>query len=897
MKPAIKTISTTSDRREQQSLRIGQSFTPRIGTGVRRQQKMNSIMNRTDLVRVFGPWKISIYSLVVACSWFLSVPAVAAQVSSEASQNSASEGASDALKGAAPGLETQRDELQDVSDDLKNDAIKEKTTDSEKTTKRAVPPKPLPPPVIPPYDNPNDPQVKAGTSPYANLPSLTDLYSQLPVSQPRLTRFGSDVFAVGTGNTDDLPLDLPAGPDYILGPGDNLVLNIWGGRTDRLGRTIDRQGQVEMPELGAIEISGMTIAQAEAAMEKELNRQFHNEHIEISLGRVRTVRVYIVGDVQRPGAYDISALSTPLNALFQSGGPTNRGSLRLMRLYRNNQLVREIDLYDFLLHGVHAIEDRLLPGDTLVVPPVGPLVSIGGMVHRPAIFELRNEQTLSQILDLAGGPLISANLKQVNIERVDAHQGRSMLSLDLPDDQAALQEKLAAFKVRDGDSIVISQIVPYNTQSVYLDGHVLRPGKIPYHEGMTIADLIHSYQDILPEPSDRAELIRLEAPDYRPRTINFNLRDVLVGNDNMPLRPFDVVRVFGRYEADSPSVTIQGDVLRPGSYPLSLGMSAADLVRQAGGFKRSAFRNDADLASYSIEDDQKVVISHRSIEIQKALSGDKSADAALKPGDVVSIRQLAGWQDIGASVSISGEVLHPGSYGIAQGERLSSVLRRVGGFTRDAYPYAADFQRVRVRELGEQARLALIQRIEDTPVPIKGGNVTTPGATSVQDSLQAQKQEILRTLKERTASGRMVIRISSDIDSWENTAADIELRAGDTLAIPKRPSFVSITGQVYNPVAINYTPGKKLGWYLKGGGGPTAAANKKGVYVLRADGTVVPQAKGLFAGGLMGLRMKPGDTIFVPEKIVGGSVLWQNILGTAQIMSSAALPLAVAGVL
>jgi protein involved in polysaccharide export with SLBB domain len=203
--------------------------------------------------------------------------------------------------------------------------------------------------------------VKAGTSPYANLPSLTDLYSQLPVTQPRLTRFGSDVFAVGTGNTDDLPLDLPAGPDYILGPGDNLVLNIWGGRTDRLGRTIDRQGQVEMPELGAIEISGMTIAQAEAAMEKELNRQFHNEHIEISLGRVRTVRIYIVGDVQRPGAYDISALSTPLNALFQSGGPTNRGSLRLMRLYRNNQLIREIDLYDFLLHGVHAIEDRLLP--------------------------------------------------------------------------------------------------------------------------------------------------------------------------------------------------------------------------------------------------------------------------------------------------------------------------------------------------------------------------------------------------------------------------------------------------------------------------------------------------------------------------------------------------------
>lgn len=748
------------------------------------------------------------------------------------------------------------------------------------------------------YENPDDPQVQHRLSPYTNLPSLSDLYAQFPPMQPKLRRFGSDAFLIGTGNANQLPLDLPAGPDYVLGSGDTLMLNLWGSRTDRISRTIDRQGQVQLPEAGALMISGMTIGEAQTAMEKVLNTQFQKEHVEISLGRVRTVRVYVVGDVQRPGAYDVSSLSTPLSALYEAGGPTNRGSLRILRHYRGKELVREVDLYDFLLKGVRSDDDRILPGDTILVPPVGPQVSIEGMVHRPAIYELNGEQGLDQVLELAGGVLVSASLKQLKVERIDAHQSRSMFDLQLPDDPAELHAKLAGFKVRDGDDVVISQILPYNVQAVYLQGHVFRPGKFPYREGMTIADLLHSYQDVLPEPSEHAELVRLQAPDFRPTTISFNLHDVLVGNDSIPLRPFDVIRVYGRYEVDSPTVNIQGEVLRPGNYPMSQGMTVAGLVKLAGGFRRSAFRLEADLSTYSIQDGRKVVIDHSSIAIEKALEGDKSADATLKPGDVVSIRRLAGWQDIGASVSITGEVMHPGSYGITEGEHLSTVLKRAGGFSNDAYPYAAVLERVRVRELGEQARQQMIQRIEDTPLTVKGAGLSTSSSPSgAQDSLIVQRQEILRTLRSHPASGRLVIRISSDISSWENTSADIELRANDTLVIPKRPSFVSVSGQVYNPVAISYTPGKKLGWYLKRSGGATSGANKKGVYVLRADGSVVPRGTGLFSSSLMSVRMQPGDTIFVPEKIVGGSMLWQNILGTAQIMSAAALPLAVSGVI
>jgi protein involved in polysaccharide export with SLBB domain len=695
-------------------------------------------------------------------------------------------------------------------------------------------------------------------------------------------------------------MDLPVGPDYVLGVGDNIVANLWGGHSDRLSLTIDRQGQIALPEAGTITIDGLTISQAQSAIQKALSTQFQGEHVEISLGRLRTVRVYVVGDVQRPGAYDVSSLSTPLSALYAAGGPTSRGSLRILRQYRGKQLVREIDLYDFLLRGVRSNVDRLLPGDTILVPPVGSQVSVEGMVHRPAIYELNGEQGLNQVLDLAGGVLASASLKQINVERIEAHQRRTMFSLQLPDNAEGVKQKLADFRVQGGDDVVISQILPYNEQAVYLEGHVFRPGKYPYRDGMTLNDLLHSYQDVMPEPADHAELIRLQPPDFRPETISFSLPDVLIGNDSIKLQPFDLIRIFSRYEIDSPNVSIEGEVLRPGEFPMSQGMTLADLVRMAGGFKRSAYRDEADLSSYVVQNGQKVLVNHSVVAVEKAIDGDKSADVVLKPGNVVSIRRLAGWQDIGASVTINGEVEHAGSYGIEQGERLSSVLKRTGGFRESACPAAAVLERVQVRELAEQTRQQMIQRIETTPVSFRPGAMSTGDQAATQQSLQQQREQILTTLRSHPASGRLVINISPDIGKWENTPADIEMRAGDTLVIPKQPNFVLVSGQVYNPIAVSYVPGKDLGWYLRKAGGMTPSGNKKNIYVLHADGSVVVprEAESIWMGrNFMSLRMQPGDTIFVPEKIIGGSPVWQNILGMAQIMSAATLPLAIGGVL
>ena len=741
----------------------------------------------------------------------------------------------------------------------------------------------------------SEPQEIQEPSPYKNLPSLYDLYTQIPASGGKLQRFGSNAFVVGTGNANQLPMDLPAGPDYVLGPGDGLIVNMWGGQSARLNRTIDRQGQIDLPEAGTIMINGMTIAEAQAAIQEALSAQFHDEHVEISLGRLRTVRVYVVGDVQRPGAYDVSSLSTALSALYAAGGPTSRGSLRILRQYRGDRLVREIDLYDFLLKGVRSDVEHLLPGDTLLVPTVGPQVTVEGMVHRPAIYELNGEKTLNQVIDLAGGVLRTASLKEINVGRIVAQERRTMVSLQLPDDPAEVAKKLADFQIQGGDDVVISQILPYNQNAVYLEGHVYRPGKYTYKDGMTIADLLHSYQDVMPEPSDHAELVRLQPPDFRPEIINFNLHDALIGNDSFSLEPFDLIHVYGRYEIDPPMVSIKGEVLRPGKYPMSEGMTVAGLVSMAGGFTRSAYRDEAGLSSYEVQNGQKVLVTHSTVAIGKALNGDKSADVLLNPGDVVSVQQLAGWQDIGSSVTISGEVEHAGSYPIQTGERLSSVLTRAGGLRADAYPPAAVLERAQVRLLAEQARLLMIRQIENTPTQVRQGAIGAQAATSIQQSLDAQRQEILASLRSHPASGRLIINISSDVSRWANTPDDIEMRAGDTLFIPKRPNFVVVSGQVYNPAAISYVSGKDLIWYLRKAGGATPNGDKKQIYVLHADGSVVPRESNWVSNNFMNLHMRPGDTIFVPERIVGASTVWQNIAAVAQAMSAAALPIAIAG--
>lgn len=750
------------------------------------------------------------------------------------------------------------------------------------------------------------PKVLRQPTPY-NLQSMRDLYTQIPGQPVGLKRFGSEVFinrslsAMARGGAGrDTPLDVPLGPDYVIGAGDTLTINMWGGMTQSLSRVVDRDGSILLPDAGSLDVAGLTLQRAETLIEGALKKQYRDVQTTVTISRLRSVRVYVVGDVQRPGGYDISSLATPLSALYAAGGPTSVGSLRVARHYRGDQLVEDIDLYDFLLHGVRKGAVRFESGDTLLVPAAGAQVAISGAVKRPAIYEMKpGDATLAALISDAGGVTASASLNHITIDRIDSQHQRETVTLKGAGDgdTKITDEAIAAYMLKDGDRIFVGAILPYSQRAIYLEGHVVRPGRLPYTDGMRLSDVLQSYRDMLPEPATHGEVVRLVAPDLHAETIEFSVPDVLIGNANLALQPYDTVRILGRYQVDAPKVSIQGEVLRPGIYPLSKGMSAAELVRMAGGFKRDALLESADLTSYTIVDGNQVNGRLVTVAIGAAVNGTApGADVSLRPGDILTIHQITGWNEIGESVTITGQVRFPGTYGFQDGERLSSVLRRAGGFRDTAYPTGAVLVREQVQQLEEKSKEELIRQIETSSASARlAPNLGSGDSGATLKLIKAQQDEVLSQLKSQPASGRQVVNITADINSWANTPADIELRSGDVLTIPMRPSFVLVTGQVYNVTALTYTEGKTAKWYLQHAGGTSGAANRKDIFVIRANGSVIGRhSGGVFDPSVLATKLDPGDVVVVPQKVIGASLFLRNLLTAAQLASSVAITAAVA---
>lgn len=823
-------------------------------------------------------------------------------------------------------------------------------------------------------------------NPYNDIPSLYDMYLQAAAHTPAEERFGMQVFENGTRDLQMIPMDLPAGPDYVVGTGDQLSVDLWGGISRRFHTVVDREGRISLPEAGPVLVAGKSLADVQESVQKILRTQFRDVSADVSLARLRSVRVYVVGDVLRPGAYDVGSLSTPLNALFAAGGPTGRGSLRTLQHFRGNQLVQTVDVYDLLLHGVKGDIQRLENGDTVIVPPLGPEITIEGMVRRPAIYELGSEKSLADALALAGGLLPTATLRHIEVQRLIAHQKQTMLSLDLPQDDpsADITKQLDSFQIQDGDKIRVFPIAPYAQDAVYLEGHVIRPGKYSFRDGMRVTDLIGNYHDLLPEPAlQYGEIIRLSQPDFRPTVESFNLAGALADPKQSPLlNPLDTVRIFGRYDFENPPVVsvlgdvrapgtyrtsgdihlsdaihlaggitqdaqtadaqvfrympdstmkilnvkldsaldgnatdnillqtrdrvlvhrnaaasdpatvyVKGEVVRPGRYPLTADMKVSDLIQAAGGLKQSADTKAADLTHYVWANDKEVSGQHEPIFLADALTGAPDKNRSLNNGDVLSIRQVQGWEDLGASITLRGEVDHPGTYGIHPGERLSSILLRAGGFASGAYPHGAVLIRAEVQKLEQQSYGELIQRVREqqTNLKLTATTATDPDQKLSAESALAQWQSTMDSLASSPPSGRVAIQISSSIKEWSNTTRDVTVRAGDILVVPKRPSYVLVQGQVFGPTAVAYRFGKSARWYLAQAGGPNNMANKKAIFVIRADGTVVGNHNGLLSGKGLGVTLQPGDSIVVPEKALGGPPVWKTLFQNAQTLSSIA---------
>jgi len=338
----------------------------------------------------------------------------------------------------------------------------------------------------------------AGQSEYPlrNLPAMRDLYTQALNNPATLERFGAALFRNSIATAEKNPVkstaDVPVGPDYIIGPGDELVVEYWGRTTQRLTLSVDREGRILLPEAGGVIVAGRSLGDAQQIIQKLLTRQFKDITVDVTLGKLRSVRVYVVGDVKNPGAYDISSLSTALSALIAAGGPTDTGSYRLLKHFRGKKLVDEIDLYELMLHGVTSTQSHIETGDSILVPPAGPQVTVSGTVRRAAIYELHSEQTLDQILDLAGGVPVSGQLNNVRVERIEAHTRKEMLSVNLPQsgNVAEVEDAFKRVQVKDGDIITVAPILPQTNQVVYLQGHVFRPGKYPFQNGLNVTDII-----------------------------------------------------------------------------------------------------------------------------------------------------------------------------------------------------------------------------------------------------------------------------------------------------------------------------------------------------------------------------------------------------------------------
>jgi protein involved in polysaccharide export with SLBB domain len=825
-------------------------------------------------------------------------------------------------------------------------------------------------------------------NPYADVPSLYDMYVQASAWQRPAERFGSEIFRNTINQPDVIPMDLPVGPDYVVGTGDSLSIDVWGSVTQRLVRLVDREGRIALPETGPVLVTGKNLGDVQLEIQHALRSAYRDVSADVSISRLRTVRVYVVGEVAQPGAYDISSLSTPLNALFAAGGVTGRGSLRSLKHYRGKELVEQVDAYDLLLHGIRGDLKRLENGDTLLVPPIGPQATVDGMVRRPAVYELLNETSLDEVLELAGGILPAAALRHIEVQRLEAHDKRTMLTLDLTEttDPDQLNQQLQAFKIRDGDQVHIFPIASYNEDAVYLQGHVLRPGRYSYKQAMKLTDLISSYGDLLPEPAPHyAEIIRLNAPDFRPSIESFDIASALANPASAPaLKPLDTVRIFSRYdfeaapevwvggevhrpgsyrtsgqahlrdaiflaggtspdaaldsaqlfrhqadgtmrilsvdlrealagnpvdnvilqtrdrllvhrnlaEVDAPTVDIRGEVAKPGRYPLTTDMRVDDLVRVAGGLKRSAFADSADLTRFAAGNGSA---EHLEVKLAAALSSDINENVALRNGDVLAIRQIPQWKDLGASVTVNGEVQNPATYGIEPGERLSSLLARCNGFTPEAFPYGAVLLRQEVREVEMKSHLELLSRLKTEEGYLKALPDGDTDQKEAKLTAIAQTDTTLQQLEATAPVGRLVIHIPSDLRRLAKTAADVPLRDGDVLIIPKKTNYVVVSGQVFNPTAVSYIPGRSAKWYLSQSGGLTQIADRAGVFVVRADGSVLSSKNnsGFWLGDPLSAVLKPGDSIIVPEKAPKIATRnWSALLQAAQVASSAALTVA-----
>ncbi len=720
-----------------------------------------------------------------------------------------------------------------------------------------------------------------------------------------LEPFGYDLFEAEDGSAFEPVTSGPVPPDYVLGPGDTIRAQLYGNVTGIYEYEVTRDGILNLPELGPITVAGLPFSEFRQDMNRRVEQMLLGTQISITMGRLRNIQVFVLGYVNRPGSYVVSGLATISSALYQSGGVSRVGSLRDIQLKRNGELVTRFDLYDALLNGDTSGDHRLQPGDVIFIPPVGLQVSIDGAVKRPAIYETRGETSIADVIRMAGGLLPDAYPSGARIERIERNQERKVLSLDVGKQEAATTA------ARAGDVVIVPHILPQLEETVTLLGHVHRPGPYQWRPGMRLSDLITSELELQPGADSGYVLIRREDPKTRQvSAVSTNLSDALASPGapaNIELQARDTVHVFnlafgrqrviqtlleelqlqGRAGEPFREVSVSGEVMAPGTYPLEPGMRITDLVRAGGNLAEEAYALKAEIARYEFVNNEYRDTQVISVDLDAALRGDAAANIALSEHDNLRISRIPDWDTLW-TVTLEGEVKFPGEYRIRRGETLGQVLERAGGLTGAAFPEGAIFLRESLRQREQEQIEVLTRRMEADLASLSLQSIDTTGMETLETG-----QQLLEQLRSTEAVGRLVIdlgRVAAHVTN-QGLVSDLELRDEDRLLVPKKAQEVTVIGETQQNTSHLFLPGLGRDDYIEMSGGLTRRADKKLIYVVRASGAVVTGRSSRWFGRRGQAEIQAGDTIVVPLETdkIRPITFWTNV---TQILYQAAIAIA-----
>ncbi|HNX75573.1 MAG TPA: SLBB domain-containing protein [Candidatus Rifleibacterium sp.] len=708
-----------------------------------------------------------------------------------------------------------------------------------------------------------------------------------------LKNFGREFFEEGELIKSSLFSGL-APSNYQLGPGDELKIIIWSELGDETvyDVQVNPEGQIYVPIIGVLGVSGLTVGEFEQTVLGQLSGKFKHFKGQATLTKVRTIQIFVVGEVEKPGAMNVSGLATAFSALYQAGGPTQRGSMRRINVLDSSGKAKSIDLYRYLLSGDRTQDIAVKNGDTIFVPTAETRITVTGMVSRPAIYELIGATSLSDVLEMAGRVLPKAYSGRAMVTRWTGDRRRESFDIKLSDAEA-----LKKFKILNGDEVKIEQATEMVGNQVNLEGPVVRPGEYSVDEELTVAELINRAGGIIKEDAnlERGQIYR-KGDGGQQQVLTFNVRFALAGDksQNHVLKPFDRVRLFAENEitADISRISIDGAIRRPGQYVYRDGMKLADLVVKAQGLSLDA-ADEIEIARVKEDSSSEIIKA----SIKAALADEKSPDnIVLQPLDRVSILARGDSLIEPEVVVLKGQVKRPGPYALThRGERLSSLIERAGGLTSMAFAEGTVFMR-KIDHVTSEKQLETTETVQDdlfrqatldlradllrsgakvddlvtlrsevegekVKEQVAGDLVTVPAKsaqelTSEQSSGYAGIEMSTRSMKNQML--RIPIPMKKIVERQANEYEDIALLDGDQITIPVQPTTVSVFGSVMNPTTILYNPGNSAGYYINRAGGFNGHSDHRRTIVVRANGEVLRMRNIK--------KVERGDIILVPPK-------------------------------